>query len=35
MIRLAVRRQRQEEAVTFTFDTNILKNANLGGKQGK
>lgn len=35
MIQLAVKRQRQEESVTFTFDTNILKNANLGGSKGR
>ncbi len=34
MIDLAVKRQRAEEQVTFTFDTNILKNANLGGSKG-
>ena len=34
MIQLAMKRQRQEEAITFTFDTNILKNANLGGSKG-
>ena len=36
MIQLALKRMRTEEALTFTFDTNILANANLGGgKQGK
>lgn len=34
MIQLALRRQRVEEQVTFTFDTNILKTANLGGSKG-
>ena len=34
MIQLAMKRVRQEEAVTFTFDTNILKTANLGGSKG-
>ena len=34
MIDLAMKRQRAEEQVTFTFDTNILKNANLGGSKG-
>ncbi|MBE6041392.1 MAG: D-alanine--D-alanine ligase [Clostridiales bacterium] len=34
MIQLAFRRQREEEAITFTFDTNILANANLGGSKG-
>ena len=34
MIQLALRRQRTEEQVTFTFETNILKNANLGGSKG-
>ena len=32
----ALKRMRTEESLTFTFDTNILANANLGGgKQGK
>lgn len=35
MIELALKRMRTEEALTFTFDTNILANANLGGKQGE
>ncbi len=34
MIQLSLKRQRQEESITFTFDTNILKNANLGGSKG-
>ena len=34
MIQLALKRQRTEEQVTFTFETNILKNANLGGSKG-
>ena len=34
MIQLAMKRQRTEESITFTFDTNILKNANLGGSKG-
>ena len=34
MIKIALRRQRNEEAITFTFDTNILANANLGGSKG-
>ena len=35
MIQLAMKRVRQEEAVTFTFDTNILSTANLGGSKGR
>ena len=36
MIQLALKRMRTEEALTFTFDTNILASANLGGgKSGK
>jgi D-alanine-D-alanine ligase len=35
MIELALKRMRTEEALTFTFDTNILANARLGGKQGE
>lgn len=34
MIELAIKRQRVEEQVTFTFDTNILKTANIGGSKG-
>lgn len=34
MIQTAFKRQRTEEAVTFSFDTNILANANLGGSKG-
>ena len=34
MIQLALKRMRTEEALTFTFDTNILANANLGGGKG-
>ncbi len=34
MIQLSFKRQRTEEAVTFSFDTNILANANLGGSKG-
>lgn len=30
MIQLAMKRQRMEDSLTFTFDTNILANANLG-----
>lgn len=35
MIQLAFKRQRTEEALTFTFDTNILANANLGGSKNQ
>ncbi len=34
MIRLAFKRQRTEDSLTFTFDTNILANASLGGSKG-
>lgn len=34
MIQLAMKRVRQEESITFTFDTNILSTANLGGSKG-
>ena len=34
MIQLSLKRQRQEEAITFTFDTKKKKNANLGGSKG-
>ena len=30
MIQLALKRARIEDSLTFTFDTNILKTANLG-----
>ena len=34
MIQLAMKRTRIEESLTFSFDSNILKNANLGGSKG-
>jgi D-alanine-D-alanine ligase len=34
MIELALKRVRTEESITFTFDTNILSTANLGGSKG-
>ena len=34
MIQLAFRRMRIEESITFSFDSNILANANLGGSKG-
>ncbi len=34
MIQLAFKRQRTEESVTFSFETNILANADLGGAKG-
>ena len=34
MIQLSFKRQRTEESLTFSFDTNILANANLGGAKG-
>lgn len=34
MITLALKRQREEASITFSFDTNILANANLGGSKG-
>ena len=33
MIQLSLKRTRTEEALTFTFDTNILANARLGGSK--
>jgi hypothetical protein len=30
MIQLAMKRARLEDSLTFSFDTNILKTANLG-----
>ena len=35
MIRLALARSRTESNLTFTFDTNILSSASLGGTKGK
>ncbi|MBR0309057.1 MAG: D-alanine--D-alanine ligase [Mogibacterium sp.] len=34
MIQLALKRARIEDSLTFTFDTNILATANLGGSKG-
>lgn len=34
MIRLAFKRRRTEESLTFTFDTNILNSASFGGSKG-
>ena len=34
MIQLALRRQRTENNLTFTFDTNILNSASFGGSKG-
>lgn len=34
MIQLAIKRQRTESNLTFTFDTNILNSASFGGSKG-
>ena len=34
MIILAQKRAREEQAITFTFDTNILDSASFGGSKG-
>ncbi len=34
MVQLAIKRNRIEESITFTFDTNILNSANFGGSKG-
>ena len=34
MIQLALKRERTEESLTFTFDTNILNQASFGGPKG-
>ena len=34
MVQLAFKKARTEEAITFSFDTNILANADLGGGKG-
>ncbi len=35
VIELAMKRKRIQEALTFTFDSNILNNASFGGSKGK
>lgn len=34
MISLALKREREKENITFSFDTNVLEGANLGGAKG-
>lgn len=34
MLKLALRRERMQNSVTFTFDTNILNQASFGGSKG-
>lgn len=34
MISLALKRDREEKSITFSFDSNILENANIGGTKG-
>jgi D-alanine-D-alanine ligase len=34
MIKLALKRVRTEQAITFSFDTNILNTASFGGSKG-
>lgn len=34
MIQLAIKRVREEESLTFTFETNILNSASFGGSKG-
>ena len=34
MIWLAIKRKREKDALTVTFDTNILSNNALGGSKG-
>jgi len=34
VINLCLKRHREEEEVSYSFDTNILENANLGGSKG-
>lgn len=34
IINLALKRQREEAEISYTFDTNVLENANLGGSKG-
>ncbi|MBR6960378.1 MAG: D-alanine--D-alanine ligase, partial [Clostridiales bacterium] len=34
MIDLALKRQRTEEGITFSFNTNILSSASFGGSKG-
>jgi D-alanine-D-alanine ligase len=35
MIELAFKRHRERQAITYTYDTNILSSAALGGLKGK
>ena len=35
LIRLALKREREEEKLNFSFDTNILSGVSLGGAKGK
>ena len=34
MIGLALKRRREEESITFSFESNILANASFGGAKG-
>jgi D-alanine-D-alanine ligase len=34
MINLSLKRVREEESLTFTFDTNILNTSSFGGAKG-
>lgn len=34
MIDLALKREREQEKVTYTFDTNVLAAVKLGGTKG-
>lgn len=34
MVSLALKRQREEKSLNYTFDTNILAGASLGGSKG-
>ena len=34
MIGLAMKRKREKDSLTFTFDTNILAGGSLGGAKG-
>ncbi len=35
MLQLALKRQRNEESITYSFDTNVLSGVKLGGSKGK
>ena len=35
MVKLALKRERENKDITYSFDTNILSGVKLGGMKGK